>query len=274
MRKLNHRTRLVILTALIFVIIAALYIWGLLIPDDAMNGSYLNAKEPPTFSHPFGTDALGRDLFLRTIKGLSLSITIGLNASLISALVALVVGFGVATGSKMVDSVISWIIDLVMSVPHIILIILISFVLGRGMKGLIVGIAATHWCTLARVIRSEILKLKGQHYVAFARRMGKTSGWIMMNHMLPHLVPQFIVSLVLMFPHAILHEASISFLGFGLSPETATIGIILSESMRYLSTGMWWAAVFPGLTLVVIVLLFERLGNHLVMILDPYSAEK
>lgn len=274
MRKLNRRTRLVILTSLIFVLISALYIWGLIIPNDAVGGSYLNAKESPSLSHPFGTDALGRDLFLRTIKGLSLSITIGLNASLISGLVALVVGFGVATGSKRADGVISWIIDLVMSVPHIILIILISFVLGRGMKGLIVGIAATHWCTLARVIRGEILKLKGQHYAAFARKMGKSSGWIMMNHMLPHLVPQFVVSLVLMFPHAILHEASISFLGFGLSPETATIGIILSESMRYLSTGMWWAAVFPGLTLVVIVLLFERLGNHLVMILDPYSAEK
>ena len=78
----------------------------------------------------------------------------------------------------------------------------------------------------------------------------------------------------MLFPHAILHEASVSFLGFGLPPEQAAIGIILSESMRYLSTGMWWTAVLPGLTLVLIVLLVDKLGDYLRMILDPYSAQE
>ena len=95
----------------------------------------------------------------------------------------------------------------------------------------------------------------------------------MKNHLLPHLLPQFIVGLVLLFPHAILHEASISFLGFGLSPEQPAIGIILSESMRYLSVGMWWSAVLPGLMLVLLVLLVDKFGDYLRMILDPYSAQ-
>ncbi|MBQ6059353.1 MAG: ABC transporter permease, partial [Clostridia bacterium] len=184
------------------------------------------------------------------------------------------VGIASAIGSRWVDSLINWVIDLVMGVPHTILIILISFALGRGLKGLLIGIAATHWCSLARLIRGEVLQLRSQQYVAVSRKLGKSSGWILIHHLLPHLVPQFFVGLVLMFPHAILHEASISFLGFGLPPEQSAIGIILSESMRYLSIGMWWTAVLPGATLVLIVLLIDRLGEHLRTILDPSSAQE
>jgi len=202
------------------------------------------------------------------------SITVGLAASTISAIVAVLVGIAAATGSKRVDAFINWLIDLVMGVPHTILIILISFVLGRGMKGLFVGIAATHWCSLARLIRGEVLSLRNEQYVAVSRKLGKSSGWILTNHLLPHLIPQFFVGLILLFPHAILHEASVSFLGFGLPPEQPAIGIILSESMRYLSTGMWWSAVLPGLTLVLIVLLIDKLGDNIRMILDPYSAQQ
>ena len=274
MKKRNHRTKVVILTVVIFLLLIAVYACGILIPDDAITGSFLNAKQAPSFKHPFGTDALGRDLFLRTLKGLSVSITVGLAASVISAVVAVLVGIVAATGSKRIDAVINWVIDLVMGMPHTILIILISFSLGRGLKGLLIGIASTHWCFLARLIRGEVLQLRSQQYVAVSRKLGKSSGWILTHHLLPHLVPQFIVGLILLFPHAILHEASVSFLGFGLPPEQAAIGIILSESMRYLSTGMWWTAVLPGLTLVLIVLLVDKLGDYLRMILDPYSAQE
>lgn len=274
MKALNYRKKVIILSSLIFMLLASIYICGLFITEEDILGSFLIAREKPSFAHLFGTDHLGRDLFFRTIKGLSISITIGLLASLISALVAVLVGIGVATGSKCVDRLINWIIDLVMSVPHIILIILISFVVGRGMKGLVLGIAATHWCSLARLVRSEVLLLSKEQYVAFSRRNGKSTAWITVNHLLPHLAPQFFVSLILMFPHAILHEASVSFVGFGLSPEEASIGIILSESMKYLSTGMWWAALLPGVMLVAVVLLFDRLGNCLLVLFDPVSAEK
>ena len=92
--------------------------------------------------------------------------------------------------------------------------------------------------------------------------------------MVPHLFPQFVVGLILMFPHAILHEASITFLGFGLSSEQPAIGIILSESMRYLITGKWWLAMLPGLMLVLTVVLFDVAGNSLRRILDPSSAQE
>lgn len=274
MKKLNRRTRVVIYTVIMAVIVISAYLLGALIPDSMVEADFLNAKQSPSLRHIFGTDALGRDLFWRTLKGISVSMTIGIVASLISAVIAVIIGVAAATGSKRVDAFITWVIDLVMGVPHTVLVILISFAFGRGLKGLLIGVSATHWCSLARLIRGEVLQLKSQQYVAVSRRLGKSSGWILVHHLLPHLIPQFFVGLVLMFPHAILHEASISFLGYGLSPEQPAIGIILSESMKYLSSGMWWTAVFPGIVLVAIVLLIDRLGDNLRMIIDPYSAQE
>ena len=274
MRKLNRRMQVILYTFLIGVIVIGAYVAGILIPEESVASSFMDAKQPPSLTHLFGTDALGRDLLLRTLKGLSVSMTVGMVASLISAVVAVFVGIAAATGSKLVDSAINWVIDLVMGVPHTVLVILISFAMGRGLKGLLIGIAATHWCSLARLIRGEVLQLRSQQYVAVSRKLGKSSGWILTHHLLPHLVPQFFVGLILMFPHAILHEASVSFLGYGLPPEQPAIGIILSESMKYISAGMWWPAVFPGAVLVAIVLLVDKLGDNLRMIIDPYSAQE
>lgn len=274
MKKINRRTALLIFTLVMLGLLLAIYICGIVISEEAVAGSFLNAKIAPQWRFPFGTDALGRNLLLRTLKGLSVSMTVGLIASLISAVIAVLVGIVAATGSKWMDAAINWLIDLVMSVPHTVLVILISFALGKGMKGLIVGIAATHWCSLARLIRAEVLQLRSEQYVLVSRKLGKSGFWILIHHLLPHLLPQFLVGLILLFPHAILHEASASFLGFGLPPDKPAIGIILSESMHYLSIGMWWPAVLPGVTLVLIVLLVDKIGEHLRKILSPHSAQE
>ena len=274
MKRMNRRTKVVILTCVCALLLIAVYTFAYFIPEEAYAPKLMEAREAPSLDHPFGTDSLGRDLLMRTLKGMSISMTVGLAASLISAVIAVLVGIAAATGSRRVDAAINWVIDLVMGVPHTILVILISFAMGRGLKGLLIGIAATHWCSLARLIRGEVLQLRNQQYVAVSRRLGKSSGWILVNHLLPHLVPQFFVGLVLMLPHAILHEAAVSFLGYGLPPEQPAIGIILAESMKYISAGMWWPAVFPGLVMVLTVLLVDRLGDNLRMIIDPYSAQE
>lgn len=274
MRGGNGRKKTVILCIILTTILLGIYLSGLLISEEKLAGNFLEAKFPPGVEHFFGTDALGRDLFFRTIKGLSASITIGLAASVISGIIAVCVGMIVATGSKKLDGMINWIIDLFMGVPHMVLILLISFALGRGMKGILAGIAFTHWCSLARLVRGEVLQLLSQPYIEISRKMGKSGIWIMINHILPHLAGQILAGLVLMFPHAILHEASISFLGFGLPPEEAAIGIILADSMRYITAGMWWTAVLPGLTLVFFVLMIDKLGNQLRRIWDPSSAQE
>lgn len=274
MKKINRRTKALAWIVFMAIVLIAIYAIGIFIPEDAYASSFLNAGQPPSWEHPFGTDSLGRDLLMRTLKGMAVSMTVGLAASIISAVVAAFVGIAAATGSRRIDAFINWAIDLVMGIPHTILVILISFAMGRGLKGLLIGIAPTHWCSLARLMRGEVLQLRSQQYVAVSRRLGKSSGWILVHHLLPHLVPQLFVGLILMFPHVILHEASISFLGYGLPPEQPAIGIILSESMKYISVGMWWSAVFPGLVMVLIVLMVDRLGEDLRMIIDPYSAQE
>ena len=272
--KLNRRTKTIGIAALIFAVLFSIYLAGALLSDELIQADFSQKGLPPSLLHPFGTDMLGRDMLVRTMKGLSVSIVVGVVASTVSAVIALIVGVVAATGSSWLDHFINWLIDLVMGIPHTVLLILISFACGKGLKGVLIGVAVTHWTGLARIIRSEVLQIRSQQYIEVSRKLGKSSWWITVHHILPHMIPQFLIGLILMFPHAIMHESSLTFLGFGLPPEQPAIGIILSESMKYLSAGMWWLAFFPGLMLVIIVLLFERLGENVKKIVDPYSAHE
>ena len=228
----------------------------------------------PSPEHPFGTDWLGRDMLLRTLAGLAMSIGIGLGAAVASSLIALLLASLAALGGRRADAVVSWLVDLMMGIPHIVLLILISFALGKGVFGVVVGVALTHWPSLTRVLRAEILQCRQAPYVAAAARLGQGRAAIAWRHMVPYLLPQFVVGLVLLFPHAILHEAAVTFLGFGLPPELPAIGVILSEAMGYLSAGMWWLAVFPGLALVAVAMLFDLVGSSLRKLVDPRGTQE
>lgn len=274
MKKLNGRILAVILFAAAAGFLAAITIAGSVFAKEALVVDFSRKNLAPCGQYIFGTDWLGRDMFVRTLTGLSMSIRIGLLAAGVSSVVAFVLGTMAATMGNVVDSVITWLIDLVMGIPHILLLILISYACGKGFRGVVVGVALTHWTSLARLIRGEVLQLKEATYIKVAQKLGKSRLEIAGKHMVPHLLPQFLVGLILMFPHAILHEASITFLGFGLSPEQPAIGIILSESMGHLAMGRWWLAVFPGLLLVFTVVLFDLAGESLRKILDPASAHR
>lgn len=228
----------------------------------------------PNFSHLFGTDWMGRDMLCRTLAGLSLSIRIGLLTALVSACIALTLGVLSAMFGGWVDAVVSWWIDLVMGIPHILLVILLSLACGKGFLGVVVGVSLSHWTSLARVIRGEVLQVKQAPYLLVAEKLGVSPWKRVRLHLFPHLLPQFITGLILLFPHAILHEASVTFLGFGLSSEQPAIGVILSESMRYLTTGKWWLALFPGAALVATVALFTLLGERVRRLLSPGSVHE
>lgn len=228
----------------------------------------------PSLEHPFGTDWMGRDMLLRTLAGLSTSVLVGLMAAVASSLIALVLAAAAALGPRWADHAVSWLIDLMMGIPHIVLLILISYALGKGFWGVTIGVALTHWPSLARILRAEILQCASSDFVAAAARLGAGRLAIAARHMVPYVLPQFVVGLVLLFPHAILHEAAITFLGFGLPPEMPAIGIILSEAMGYLSAGLWWLAVFPGLALVICVMLFDVVGTSLRKLVDPAYAQE
>lgn len=273
-RRINRRLRTLLLTVFLVTMLVGVYVFGFFITAKDVAPDFARTSLPPSWEYPFGTDWLGRNMFYRTLKGLTLSITVGVIASAASAVVATIMGISAAIGGPRVDAVVNWLIDLIMGVPHLVLLILISFALGGGLKGIIVGIAATHWTGLARVVRADALQIRNQRYITVSRQLGRGPIWIMGHHILPHVIPQFVVGLVLLFPHAILHESALSFLGFGLPPEDPAIGIILSESMKYLLSGMWWLAVFPGAALVLIVIGFDALGDNLKTLLDPYNAQE
>lgn len=255
------------------ILLTAITVIGGLISEDMLTTRLELRNLPPSISHLLGTDWLGRDMLARTLQGLSISILIGLLASVTSVVIALLLGMASATLGKTVDAVITWLIDLFLGLPHLVAMILIAFALGGGIKGVIIGVALTHWTSMARIVRAEILQLRTAPYVLVARQLGKSRWWIATRHLLPHLVPQLLVGLVLLFPHAILHEAAITFLGLGLSAQEPAIGIILSESMQYLVAGMWWLALFPGLALLMLVRLFDIIGDQLRLLLDPHSAQ-
>ena len=273
MRHWNGRQAALALLVLALLVLCAVTAAGWLLGDRAMVTDFSQKNLAPGGDFLFGTDWMGRDMLSRTLTGLSLSIRIGLLTAGVSAVLALVLGVAAALGGW-VDSVVSWCIDLVMGIPHILLVMLISLAFGKGFVGVVAGVALSHWPSLARVIRGEVLQLKGATYVRTAEKLGVSRFQIARRHFLPHLLPQFLTGLVLQFPHAILHEASVTFLGFGLSPEQPAIGVILSESMNYLTTGKWWLAVFPGLSLVLVVILFAAMGEQLRRLLDPASVHQ
>lgn len=260
-RRFGLRRHLALSLLACVAVAVILAVLGVVLAPASVASDFTVKSLAPTFSHPFGTDWMGRDMFARTVCGLGLSALIGAVSTVLSCLLALGFAGIAAFGGARVDAAVSWLIDLVLGIPHIVLLILVSYALGRGTLGVAVGVALTHWPSLARVLRTEMLSCLSQPYMQASRALGVRRGRIFASHVLPAVLPQLICGAVLAFPHAILHEASITFLGFGLPSELPAIGVILSESMGYLSAGMWWLAFFPGLSLVAMTLLLSRVGS-------------
>lgn len=263
----------------VFVILASIYLigaffWGIFMNPDQYAVHYENKFIAPCLAHPFGTDFMGRDMFARCIKGLSNSLVIGVLAAGVSSVLALIFGIASAVFGGWLDRFVNWCVDLCMGLPHIVLLILISFMMGRGTKGVTIAVALTHWPSLTRVVRAEVMQVRSSQYVQAAYRMGKTRVQVAISHIVPHVLPAYLIGLILLFPHAIMHEASITFLGFGLPAEMPAIGVILSEAMNHLTTGKWWLAVFPGTMLLLAVILFDVIGENLKKLWNPDSGNE
>lgn len=271
---MNYRKRLLWMAILILILLAAIVIAGDCIPSELYAENFRIKKQAPSLEHLFGTDAAGRDMLFRSLKGLSTSVKIGLASAIVSAVLALALGLAAALLGGFADSLITWLVDLCMSIPHLVLMIMISMLVGKGAKGVALAVALTHWPGITRIVRAEVKQISTATFIRTAEKLGQSRLKIALFHIFPHVFPQFIVGLVLMFPHAIMHEASITFLGFGLSMDSPAIGVILSESMKYLTVGLWWLAVLPGSMLIAVVILFNILGKNIEVLLNPYTGQK
>ena len=266
---MRERSLIGLVGAMFFLL--AVGIGGIYFADVAVATDFTAKNIAPCLAHPFGTDWMGRDMFARTLRGLALSTGLGIVSAAVSAGIALILGIAAAVLGKKVDAVISFLIDLVLGIPHILLLILVTVALGRGFFGVAVGIALTHWPALTRVVRAEVIQLRESPYIQVAEKLGKSKWHLIRRHVIPHVLPQFLVGTVLLFPHAVLHESSVTFLGFGLPSNQPAVGNILAESMRYLLGGQWWLAVFPGVFLTIVTGLFYAAGQNLRKLTDPGS---
>ncbi|MEG0963214.1 MAG: ABC transporter permease [Lachnospiraceae bacterium] len=265
----NRKRKIFLYIGLAVIYLAGILIWGICLPKESYGIDYSAKLESPSLNYLFGTDYMGRNMLYRCIKGLSNSIVIGMIASAVSSFIALVFGVTAALKGGKIDSFVNWCVDLCMGMPHLILLILISFMMGKGGKGVMIAVALTHWPELTRLVRAEVLQIRSTQYVQASYRMGKNKFQVAWQHMVPHVLPVYLIGVILLFPHAIMHEAAVTFLGFGFSPEVPAIGVILSESMKYIATGKWWLALFPGILLLLAVILFDVIGENLKRLMNP-----
>ncbi len=254
---------------LVSTLVLAIAAGSVLLDDAALESNLRSRLLPPSLDHLFGTDHLGRDLFTRVVKGLGLSLTVGVATALFSTAISTALGIAAALAARWLDTAISWVVDLFIGIPHLIFMILIAFTVGGGIPGIMLGIATTHWMALALLVRADTKQLRDADFVKVSRGLGKGPWFIASRHILPLAFPQLLVGFVLMLPHVVLHEAALTFLGFGFSPQTPAIGILLSEGMPHILSGKWWLAVFPGAVLLVVVLCVARLGDRLRAQFDP-----
>jgi peptide/nickel transport system permease protein len=218
----------------------------------------------------FGNDDLGRDVFVRTLYGARVSLTIALLATGIELAIGVTLGMLAGFGRGWVDTIISRLIDLILSIPFLLLGISLSVVLGGGQTLIVFVIAFFGWPYIARIVRGQTLSLRESQFVEAAYSLGAPSRWIMFREILPNLVAPIIIYSTLIIPQNILGEAALSFLGVGVKPPTAAWGQMLSSATSYVSAGAaWWFMFWPGLALFITVLGFNLLGDGLRDALDP-----
>ncbi|MBV9447211.1 MAG: ABC transporter permease [Streptosporangiaceae bacterium] len=259
----------VILLALFAPVIAALIGHG---PNQQFIDIGENANGgpvPPGGTFWFGTDSSGRDLFIRTLYGARVSLVVGVLATGIS--VALGVVFGLAAGyiGGIVDSLIARMIDVMLSVPFLLIGISIAYIVGASEWLVIVIVGVLSFTALGRIVRGQVISLKQKEYIEAARALGAGPWRIMFVDLLPNVMAQVIVYASLLIPLAIVTEAAFSFLGVGVPPPTADWGAMISDAAGYYQYGYWWYLFFPSLALLITTLAFNIFGDSVRDALDP-----
>jgi oligopeptide transport system permease protein len=226
----------------------------------------------PSRAHWMGTDELGRDLFSRLIYGTRISMAV----SLLTAFSALILGtcYGALSGyiGGRVDNLMMRGVDVIYALPDLLLIILITVVIGRGMMGVFLALSLVGWVTVARLIRGEVLRLKERSYIEAARALGGSHLRILFRHILPNTIGVLIVTLTFRIPSAILAESTLSFIGLGLTPPAASWGTLANEGWKALKFYPH-LIIFPSLAIFITMLAFNFLGDGLRDALDPNRAD-
>jgi peptide/nickel transport system permease protein len=250
---------------------------GYLAPYDPNQVNYSLSPQglgsPPSWSHPFGTDYLGRDVLSRTLVATRVAMLVGIIAVAIALAIGLLLGPVSGYYGGAVDSVIMRAADIFFAFPYILFVLLIMSVLGQGFQNVFIAIGVLGWATFARVVRGQILSVKSMEYVEAARAQGATDMRIIFRHVLPNSMAPVYVAVAMAIGGAIATEAALSYLGIGVQPPNSSWGLMISESVNYLAGGNWWWLLFPSIALVTTVFGFISFGNGLRDATDPKLKE-
>lgn len=253
----------------LFLLLVTVAILGpALAPFDPLASS-AGRLQPPSWTHWFGTDHLGRDVLSRVIVAARLDMMIAVSAVALSLVIGTTMGSLAGFFGGWVDRVISRLIDTIMAFPLFVLAMGIVAVLGNSVENIIYATAVINLPFYARVARAEIRVRRQAGFAAAARVSGNSELRVLAMHLVPNILPQIMVQLSLNMGWAILNAAGLSFIGLGVQPPTPEWGILVAEGADYIISGEWWVVVFPGLALIMAVFCFNLLGDGLRDLIDP-----
>ncbi|KUN88067.1 MULTISPECIES: ABC transporter permease [Streptomyces] len=260
-RRSTRTVRVRTSVALVAVTVLAVLLVPPLIQLDQQAVDLALKLQPPSWAHPFGTDDVGRDLLLRCVYGLRVSLFVGVVAALTATVIGTAVGATAGALGGWFDRGVMRLVDTFSSVPHLLLGIFIVALFRPGVWPVVVSVGLTHWLSTARIVRAEVLSLRSRPYIDAAVSGGASRWRVAVRHLLPAVLPQAALAAVLMVPHAMWHESALSFLGLGLPSHMASLGNLIQTARGSLLAGQWWPTLFPGLFLVVPTLAIAGLAG-------------
>ncbi|WP_027631898.1 ABC transporter permease [Clostridium hydrogeniformans] len=269
----GNKVALVSLIVIILYIIFAI-VTPMISPFNYSETDLVNQDLKPNLTHWFGTDALGRDLFVRVAYGARYSLIIAFAATIINLVIGVIYGGVAGFFGGRIDNIMMRIVDVLYSVPTLIYVILIMAAFlkpeegNTGIGTIVLALSISYWVSMARIVRGDILQLKQQEFVLAARTLGASKNRILFKHLIPNCIGSILVTMTLLVPSAIFTEAFLSFIGLGINPPLASLGTLANEAMPALYVNAY-QLVFPALAICIIILSFNLLGDGLTEALDP-----
>ena len=263
------KNKMALLGLIIIVCLIIVAIFGPIFSSHSYDEQNLMmTNSSPSWEHWFGTDNLGRDIFIRVLYGARISLAIGIVASLLYLFIGVIYG-GIAgfCGGK-IDRIMMNIVDILYSVPTLLYVILLMVILKPGLINIFIALGIGYWLQMARIVRGQILSMKEQEFILAARTIGVSKKGILFRHLLPNAMGAIIVTMTLAIPDAIFTEAFLSFIGLGVSAPMASWGVLASEGVNNLRAYPF-QLFFPAVAISVTMLAFNFLGDGLRDVLDP-----
>jgi peptide/nickel transport system permease protein len=254
-------------------VLAVLVLFAIVVPIVWSNGpdtqNLLGSLQSPSFSHPLGTDQLGRDVLARVASGARISLIVATLVTLAGALLGGLIGLLAGTFGGVGDGIVMRIMDAILAFPPLILAMAVTVGLGIGLNTAAIGVALVSVPWYARLLRSEALRIRSLPFIEAAHAMGATRRRIIARHVVPHMLPVLFIQMAAAFGYAVLGLASLSFVGLGAQVPTPEWGAMITEGLSYSLTGQWWISICPGVALLITVTAASMLSDRMRDLLDP-----